>query len=88
MESLAPVYRRVYGALVKGFPCLPAEGSRIPLGLLESGEVMKGILLVQDEAAFTVVAGLPVLTRALCAGYKGGIVDWLVLGAAKTLEQS
>jgi phosphatidylglycerophosphate synthase len=40
---------------------------------------MKGILLVQDETAFTLVAGLPVLTRALCAGRKGGITDWLVL---------
>jgi phosphatidylglycerophosphate synthase len=42
---------------------------------------MKGILLVQDETAFTVVAGLPVLTRALCAGRKGGITDWVVLVA-------
>lgn len=49
---------------------------------------MKGILLVQDEAAFPIVGGLPVLTRALCAGYKGGIRDWLVLGTRNTMERA
>jgi phosphatidylglycerophosphate synthase len=48
---------------------------------------MKGILLVQDDAACTVVAGLPVLTRALCAGRKGGITDWFVLVADGLEEQ-
>src|SRR5262245_40417714 len=49
---------------------------------------MKGILFVKDEAAFTVIAGLPVLTRAVCAGYKGGIEDWFVLGTERTMERS
>jgi len=49
---------------------------------------MKGILLVEDEAAFTVVAGLPVFTRAVCAGHKGGIEEWFVLGTDKTIDRS
>ncbi|MGE0681344.1 MAG: CDP-alcohol phosphatidyltransferase family protein [Candidatus Binatia bacterium] len=47
---------------------------------------MKGILLVPDQSAFLIIAGLPALTRVLCAGQKSGIVDWLVLAAEHTAE--
>jgi phosphatidylglycerophosphate synthase len=47
---------------------------------------MKGILLVSHRSAFANIAGLSVLIRALCAGRKGGIVDWLVLAAEHAAE--
>jgi phosphatidylglycerophosphate synthase len=40
---------------------------------------MKTILLVHDQAALTVVGGLPLLTRALCTGHRGGVTDWLII---------
>src|SRR5581483_5792402 len=40
---------------------------------------MKAILLVHDQAALMVVAGLPLLARALCAGHRGGVTEWLII---------
>lgn len=40
---------------------------------------MKGLLLVPNDACFTKVARVPLLHRALLAGRKAGIQEWLVL---------
>lgn len=47
---------------------------------------MKSVLLVFDQSAFLMVAGLPALTRALCAGRKSGVNDWLVLATENTKD--